>query len=80
MSSVRKRKIIDLDEKTFKVLSVKAAEEGTNLKALIENSLEKLAENIQDSELYSYLVKTFPEGKEVLKGKEKEEFEKWLGL
>ncbi len=63
MTSMRKRKIIDLDEKTFRVLSVKAAEEGTNLKALIENSLDKLAEDIQDSELYSYLVKNIPTGK-----------------
>ncbi len=52
----------------------------TILKALIESSLDKLAEDIQDSGLYSYLVKTFPEGKEIVKGKEKEEFEKWLGL
>ena len=79
MENTRKRKIIDLDEKTFKILSIKAAQEGTNLKALIENSLDNLAENIEDAELYSYLAKTFPEGKEIIPGNEKEEFENWLG-
>jgi len=80
MEKERKRKIIDLDEKTFRILSVKAAEEGTNLKVLIETELNKLAENIQDSELYSYLLRTYPEGKGIVRGKEKEEFEIWLGL
>ena len=80
MEKERKRKIIDLDEKTFRILSVKAAEEGTNLKVLIETELNKLAENIQDSELYSYLLRNYPEGKGIVRGKEKEEFENWLGL
>lgn len=80
MEKERKRKIIDLNEDTFKVLSIKAAEEGTNLKALIEKSLDELAENIRDSQLYSYLLRTYPEGKEIVSNKEKEEFESWLGL
>jgi len=80
MEKVRKRKIIDLNENTFKILSVKAAEEGTNLKALIEKSLDELAENIQESQLYSYLLKNYPEGKETISSLEKNEFENWLGL
>jgi hypothetical protein len=80
MEKERKRKIIDLNEDTFKVLSIKAAEEGTNLKALIEKSLDELAENIRDSQLYSYLLITYPEGKKIVSSKEKEEFESWLGL
>lgn len=36
-----KKKIIDLKEDTFKVLSVMAARQGTNLKKLIENLLDK---------------------------------------
>jgi uncharacterized protein YicC (UPF0701 family) len=80
MEKERKRKIIDLNENTFKILSIKAAEEGTNLKALIEKSLDELAENIQDSQLYSYLLKNYPEGKEAIGSLEKEEFENWLGL
>jgi uncharacterized protein YicC (UPF0701 family) len=80
MEKERKRKIIDLNADTFKILSVKAAEEGTNLKALIEKSLDELAENIQDSQLYSYLLKNYPEGKDTINNLEKEEFENWLGL
>jgi hypothetical protein len=77
---VRKRKIIDIDENTFRILSIKAAERGTNLKVLIEKSLDKMAEDIEESELYAYLVKTFPEGQEIISGKEKEDFERWLGV
>jgi hypothetical protein len=77
---VRKRKIIDIDENTFRILSIKAAERGTNLKVLIEKSLDKMAEDIEESELYAYLVKTFPEGKEIISGKEKGDFESWLGI
>ena len=80
MEKERKRKIIDLDENTFRILSIKAAEEGTNLKALIEKSLDELAENLQDSQIYSYLLKNYPEGKEIVSRLEKEEFESWLGL
>jgi hypothetical protein len=75
---VRKRKIIDIDENTFRILSIKAAERGTNLKVLIEKSLDKMAEDIEESELYAYLVKTFPEGKEIISGKG--DFESWLGI
>jgi len=53
---------------------------GINLKALIEKSLDELAENIQESQLYSYLIRTYPEGKEIVGNKEKEEFENWPGL
>ncbi|MCW3788356.1 hypothetical protein [Plebeiibacterium sediminum] len=77
---VRKRKLIDLDENTFKILSIKAAERGTNLKDLIEKSLDRLAENIEETELYSYLVKAQPEGKQVISKKEKDDFENWLGV
>ncbi|SHJ99087.1 hypothetical protein SAMN05444280_14613 [Tangfeifania diversioriginum] len=80
MKNEKKRKIIDIKEDTFKILSIKAAEEGTNLKALIEHSLDDLAENIRDSQLYSYLLNNYPEGKEVISSSEKEEFENWLGL
>lgn len=79
-AKIRKRKIIDLDENTFKILSIKAAERGTNLKALIETSLNKMAENIEDSELYSYLVKTVPDGQEIISEKEKNDFENWLDV
>ena len=47
-----RRKIIDLKEDTFKALSVMAARQGTNLKKLIENLLDKTAEEYDDSEAY----------------------------
>ncbi|MCW3804330.1 hypothetical protein [Plebeiibacterium marinum] len=77
---VRKRKLIDIDENTFKVLSIKAAEKGTNLKDLIEKSLDRLAEDIEESELYVHLVKIVPEGKQIVSSQEKEDFENWLGV
>jgi hypothetical protein len=76
----KKRKIIDLDENTFRILSIKAATKGTNLKHLIENSLRGIADDIEDSELYTYLVKEHPDGKKMLSAQEKDNFESWLGV
>ncbi|MGI6047627.1 MAG: hypothetical protein ACOYEG_06410 [Petrimonas sp.] len=78
-----KRKNIDIPEDTFRYLSIKAAAQGTNLKKYIENLLAKDVgdmENIEDSELYRYLVQTKPEGKLTISDKEAEEFENWLGV
>jgi hypothetical protein len=75
-----KRKIIDLDENTFRILSVKAAMKGTNLKRLIESSLRGMADDIEDSELYAFLVKEYPGGKKTLNSQEKDNFETWLGV
>ncbi|NJN27275.1 MAG: hypothetical protein HC819_15515 [Cyclobacteriaceae bacterium] len=75
----KKRKVIDIDPDTFRILSIDAAEKGTNLKALIENSLREKAENLKDSSLYAYLKQTQPvEG--YLDEKEKAAFEKEMGL
>jgi hypothetical protein len=76
----KKRKLIDLDESTFKILSMQAVSKGTNLKSLIEDSLKNLAENLEDIALYSELLKKSPEGKELLNSKEKNDFENWLGV
>ena len=43
--SPSKRKIINLDEETFKTLSIMAIEEGTNLKNYIEKLLSDIAYN-----------------------------------
>jgi hypothetical protein len=77
---VKKRKVIDMDEQTFKILSIKAASTGTNLKRFIENLLDHTAKSYDDSALYAYLSETRPEGKIMLNPQEKKEFEKWLGL
>lgn len=49
MSTVKisplKRKIIDLDENTFKTLSIMAIQKGTNLKKYIETLLNEIAED-----------------------------------
>ena len=48
-----KRKIINLDERTFKTLSIMAIEEGTNLKNYIEKMLSDIADTYEDSKLYA---------------------------
>ncbi len=73
-----RRKIIDLKEDTFKALSVMAARQGTNLKKLIENLLDKTAEEYDDSEAYRYLSENYPDGKVKLDGKERKDFMEWL--
>ena len=75
-----KKKIIDLKEDTFKVLSVMAARQGTNLKKLIENLLDKTAEEYDDSEAYHYMTENYPDGKVKLDKNERKEFMDWLGV
>lgn len=75
-----KRKIINLDETTFKTLSIMAIEEGTNLKNYIEKVLSEIADNYEDSKLYAKLSKERPEGHVILNQKEKTDFEKWLDV
>lgn len=75
-----KKRIIDLKEDTFKALSVMAARQGTNLKKLIENLLDKTAEEYDDSEAYRYMSENYPEGKVKLEKNERKEFMDWLGV
>ena len=75
-----KRKIIDLNEDTFKTLSIMAIQKGTNLKKYIEDVLNDLAENYEDTKLYAKLSKEYPEGNVMLNEQEKADFEKWLGI
>lgn len=77
--SPSKRKIINLDESTFKTLSIMAIEEGTNLKNYIEKLLSDIADNYEDARLYAKLNKERLEGHVMLNEQEKEDFEKWLG-
>lgn len=75
MSSVTltpsKRKIIDLNEDTFKTLSIMAIQKGTNLKKYIEDVLNELAENYEDAKLYAKLSKENPDGNIMLNEQEK---------
>ena len=78
--SPSKRKIINLDETTFKTLSIMAIEEGTNLKNYIEKLLADIADSYADSTLYTKLSKERPEGHIILNQQEKTDFENWLGV
>ena len=78
--SPSKRKSINLDEATFKTLSIMAIEEGTNLKNYIEKVLSEIADNYEDSKLYAKLSKERPEGHVILNQQEKTDFENWLGV
>lgn len=74
------RKLIDIPEEVFSTLSMKAAAMGMNLKKYIEHLLVKEAEEMDDAEVYKYLVATRPEGKVMLNEKEQADFENWLEL
>ena len=64
--SPSKRKIINLDETTFKTLSIMAIEEGTKLKNYIEKLLADIADSYEDSRLYAKLSTERPEGHVIL--------------
>ncbi len=74
------RKLIDIPENVFRTLSVKAATMGTSLKKLIEEILIREAEDLDDAEVYRYLVSARPEGKDMLTENEQEEFERKMGI
>lgn len=84
MNTVRisptKRKIIDLDDNTFKTLSIMAIQNGTNLKKYIETLLNEIAEDYEDAKIYARLSEERPEGHIMLNEQEKADFEKWLGV
>ncbi len=75
-----KRKVIDLKGDTYRSLSVMAANKGTNLKRLIENILDHIAEDYDDSKAYAWLVNNRPDGQTLLNEKEQKDFEDWLGV
>ena len=80
VSNVSHRKLIDIPEDVFRTLNIKAAAMGTSLKKLIEDILTREAEDMDDVEVYKYLVATRPEGKVMLSETEQEEFERRMGL
>ncbi len=72
------RKLIDIPENVFQALSIKAAAMGTNLKKYIEELLVREMEDMEDAEIYKYLVAIRPEGKVMLSKDEQADFENWL--
>ena len=75
-----KRKLIDIPEDVFQTLNLKAAAMGTSLKKFIEELLIRESEDMNDAEVYKYLVKSRPEGKIMLSEEEQEEFEREMGI
>lgn len=75
-----RRKLIDIPADVFGILSVKAASLGMNLKNYIEQLLIQEANEMEDADLYRYLVSTRPEGKIMLSKEEQEDFERSYGL
>lgn len=69
-----RRKLKDIPENVFQALTIKAAAMGTNLKKYIEELLVQEAEEMEDAEVYKYLVATRPEGKILLNEQEKDDF------
>lgn len=80
VSNVSHRKLIDIPEDVFRTLTIRAATMGTSLKKLIEDILIREAEDMDDAEIYKYLVATRPNGKVMLTETEQEEFERKMGL
>ena len=74
------RKLIDIPSDVFSTLSVKAASVGMNLKNYIEHLLIQEANEMEDAELYKYLVSTRPEGKVMLSEDEQADFERRYGI
>lgn len=72
------RKLIDIPEDVFAILSLKATAMGLNLKNYIEQLLIDEANEMDDADLYRYLVSSRPEGKVMLNEQEKADFENWL--
>lgn len=76
----KRRKLIDIPEDVFQTLNLKATAMGTNLKKFIEDLLIRESEDMDDAEVYKYLVATRPEGKVMLSEAEQEEFEREMGI
>lgn len=74
------RKLIDIPEDVFRTLNLKAAALGINLKKYIEQLLVEEANEMDDAEIYRYLVATRPEGKVMVNEQEKDDFMRRHGI
>lgn len=74
------RKLIDIPEDVFRALNVKAAAMGINLKKYIEQLLVEEANEMEDADLYRYLVSTRPEGQIMVGEREKDDFMRRHGI
>lgn len=76
-SHTKKRKNIDLQDDTFRALSILAAANGKNLKAFIEDLLIDEAKMLDEEIIYMEFLRD-PESQEFISAEEKNSFEKWL--
>lgn len=74
------RKLIDIPEDVFRALNLKATALGMNLKKYIEQLLIEEANEMDDAEIYRYLVANRPEGKVMVDEKEKDDFMRRHGI
>lgn len=74
------RKLIDIPEDVFRALSIKAAALGINLKKYIEQLLMEEANEIDDAEIYRFLVDSRPEGQVMVSQQEKDDFMRRHGI
>ena len=76
----RHRKLIDIPDDVFKILNLKAAAMGTNLKKLIEDIISQKASDLEDAEVYRQLLATRPEGQVMMTSDEQDDFERRMGI
>ena len=74
------RKLIDIPEDVFRTLNLKATAMGINLKKYIEQLLVEEANEMDDAEIYRYLVATRPEGQVMVSEQEKDDFMRRHGI
>lgn len=75
-----RRKLIDIPEDVFRTLNLKAAALGINLKKYIEQLLVEEANEMDDAEIYRYLVSSRPQGKVMVNEQEKDDFMRRHGI
>lgn len=75
------RKLIDLPNNKLKALQLRATTLGVSLKRYMKDVLiQKSEEMLTDEQLYELMLMMYPDGKEKISDREKDEFEEWLGV
>lgn len=75
-----KRKLIDLSQDTIRTLTIMAAHKGVSLKKMIEEVLDEVATDYDETATFNYLLQNYPDGQVMLEEKEHNDFIKWLGV
>lgn len=67
---------LNVEPGVFDVLNILAEKKGQCLKSYLESVITEQADDAAEAELYKWLVKTEPEGLEILSDEEQAAFEK----